>query len=219
MVDSVIVPPLSESVNCLPVDHEALHQPPSAHVPPMFEKERVMLRVPFVAAVIAAAAGALFFGSDQLRSDAQVPSPSTGGHAFIGSWRLTFDTPLGASQSLLTVMADGTVVFTGRPVSPATESAPVIFSSSAHGAWEQTGLTTAAATWVGLVSDGEGNFLAVVTDSVKATLAVDGNAWSGAYSATVAYPNGNVLYVGGSTVEATRITVQPLATPAGTPTA
>ncbi len=67
---------------------------------------------------------------------------------------------------------------------------------------------------------GEGNFLAAVTDSIEATLSADGNAWSGSYSATVADPDGNVLYVGGATVWATRITVQPLATPtAGTPAA
>jgi hypothetical protein len=70
-----------------------------------------------------------------------------------------------------------------------------------------------------LVTDGEGNFLAIVTDSVEATLGADGTSWRGTYSATVADPAGNVLYVGGAMVEATRITVQPLATPAaGTPT-
>jgi hypothetical protein len=123
---------------------------------------------------------------------------------------------MGPSQSLLTVMADGTVLFSGRPVSPAAGSNPTTFSSAAHGAWEPTGPDTAATTWVGLVTDGEGNFLAVVTDSVEATLDAGGDAWSGSYSASVADPDGNVLYVGGSTVEATRITVQPLATPAAT---
>lgn len=178
-----------------------------------------MPRIPYLAAIVAAGAG-LLFGSASLRSGAQSGEPAATGHDFVGSWRLTFDTPLGASQSLLTVMADGSVIFSGRPVSPATGGAPVIFSSSAHGAWEQTGPKAAAATWVGLVSNGEGAFLAVVTDSMEATLGADGNSWQGSYSATVADPDGNVLYEGGSTVKATRITVQPLASPAaGTPTA
>jgi hypothetical protein len=52
---------------------------------------------------------------------------------------------------------------------------------------------------------------------VEATLSADANSWSGSYSATVADPDGNVLYVGSGTVQATRIAVQPLATPIGTP--
>jgi hypothetical protein len=179
-----------------------------------------MHRVPFRGAVLVIAAAAFVLGSAPLRTDAQAGTPAAAGQGFVGAWRLTFDTPLGASQSLLTVMADGTVLFSGRPVRAADGGIPVTFVSAGHGVWEQTGASTAAATWVGFVSDGEGNFLASATDSVEATLGGDGNAWSGNYSATVADPDGNVLFVGGGMVRATRITVQPLATPAaGTPTA
>jgi hypothetical protein len=70
------------------------------------------------------------------------------------------------------------------------------------------------------VTDVQGNFLAIATDSVQATLDAGGNAWNGPYSATVVDPSGAVIYVGGATVQATRITVQPLATPLpGTPAA
>jgi hypothetical protein len=178
----------------------------------------MMRRVPFFAALLPIAA-AIVLGSAPLRTGAQTGTPSATDNGFVGAWRLTFDTPLGPSQSLLTVMADGTVLFSGRPVSPAAGETPVTFSSAGHGVWEQTGPTAAATTWVGLVTDGEGNLLAIVTDSVEATLGADGNVWSGSYSATVADPSGQVLYVGGATVRATRITVQPLATPPGTPTA
>lgn len=179
---------------------------------------------PYLVAFLAAAVS-LAFTTGPLRSDAQSDrdtsddsgTPATTNHRFVGAWRVTFDTPMGPSQSLLTVMADGTVLFSGRPVSPAAGPNPTTFSSAAHGAWEATGPDTAATTWIGLVTDVDGNFLAVVTDSVEATLDESGNAWRGQYSASVADPNGNVLYVGGSTVEATRITVQPLATPAATP--
>jgi hypothetical protein len=114
-------------------------------------------------------------------------------------------------------MADGTLLFSGQAVKPATEGAPVTFISAAHGAWRAIGGNTADMTWVGMVADGQGNLLAVATDSVHATLGDDGNAWEGTYQATVADPQGNVLYEGDGTVKATRIVVQPVATPAATP--
>jgi hypothetical protein len=178
-----------------------------------------MRRIPFFAAFQAVAvATALVFGSAQFRTGAaQTGTPPASGQGFVGTWLLIFDTPLGPSQSLLTVMADGTALFSGRPVSPANGGNPVTFASAGHGVWQSTGSTTAAITWVGLVTDGQGNFLAIVTDSVEATLGADGDSWSGSYSATVADPDGNVLFVGTGTVQATRITVQPLATPMSTP--
>ena len=116
-----------------------------------------MRRVPFFAALLpVVATAALVLGSAQLRTGAQTGTPAAADQGFVGAWRLTFDTPLGPSQSLLTVMADGTVLFSGRPVSPAAGETPVTFSSAGHGVWEQTGPTTAATTWVGLVTDGEG---------------------------------------------------------------
>jgi hypothetical protein len=179
-----------------------------------------MRRVPFFAALLPVATAALVLGSAQLRTGAQTGTPAAADQGFVGAWRLTFDTPLGPSQSLLTVVADGTLLFSGLPVKPRAGDVPVTFVSAGHGVWDQTGSATAAATWEGFVADAQGNFLAIATDSVEATLGADGNSWSGSYSATVADPDGNVLYVGGATVEATRITVQPLATPAaGTPAA
>jgi hypothetical protein len=115
-------------------------------------------------------------------------------------------------------MADGTALFSGRPVRPANEGAPVTFVSAGHGVWQPTGPGAADITWVGFVSDAQGNFLAVATDSAQATLSADGSSWHGAYSATVADPGGNVIFVGDGRVEAARITPQSLATPAtGTP--
>jgi hypothetical protein len=178
-----------------------------------------MHRVPyFVVFHAVAVAAALVLGPAQRRTGAQTGTPAATDQDFVGAWRLIFETPTGASQSLLTVMADGTVLFSGRPVSPASGGNPVTFSSAGHGAWEQFG-PTAAITWVGLVTDGDGNLLAIVTDSVEAIFGADGDSWSGSYSATVVDPDGNVLYVGGATVQATRIRVQPLAMPASTPTA
>ena len=178
-----------------------------------------MRRVSFLTVLVAVAAVTLVLGSAPLGTGAQTGTPVTAGQSFVGAWRLTTITPFGPSQSLLTVTADGTVLFSDRPVLPGGAGFPVVFISAGHGAWEQTGPTTAAATWVEFVSDGEGNFLVTVTDSVEMTLSADGDSWSGPFSSTSADPTGNVLFVGGGTVAAQRITVQPLATPLATPAA
>ena len=178
-----------------------------------------MRRPSFLAALLAAAAlAALVLVLPDHRTGAQPGTPDAG-PGFVGAWRLTSATPAGASQGLLTLMADGTVVFSGRPVAPTGGEPPVVFIGTGNGAWEQTGPTTAAASFVVFITDGEGNFMWVVTDSVEMTLDPDGTSWSGPYSSTTADPSGNVLSIAPGTAEATRITVQPLATPAATPAA
>jgi hypothetical protein len=179
-----------------------------------------MRRVPFLTALLAIAiiTAALALGPAPLRTGAaQTGTPPAAGQGFIGSWRLTSENPSGASEGLLTLMADGTVVFSGRPVAPTGGEPPVVFIGTGHGAWEQTGPTTAAASFSVFITDGEGNFLWVVTDSVEMTLDPDGTSWSGPYSSTTADPGGNVLFISPGMAEATRIMVQPLATPAATP--
>jgi hypothetical protein len=65
------------------------------------------------------AVAATVLGSTQLRGAAQSGAPAALERSFVGAWRVTFDTPTGPSQRLLTVLADGTLLFSGRPVSPA----------------------------------------------------------------------------------------------------
>jgi hypothetical protein len=185
-----------------------------------------MRRVPFAVALLAVAVvAAVSLGPAQPRTDAQAGTPMAG-QGFVGAWRLTTQTPFGASQSLVTLMADGTMLFSDRPSQPGGAGFPVTFISAGHGAWHATGPNTAAATWVEFVTDGKGDFLAVVTGSVVMTLGADGTSWSGPFSSTTTDPAGKILFVGTGTVErAARITVQPLATPpaasppAGTPAA
>jgi hypothetical protein len=76
---------------------------------------------------------------------------------------------------------------------------------------------SAAASSVVFITDGEGSFLWVVTDSVEMTLDPDGDSWSGPYSSTTADTSGIVLFISPGTAEATRITVQPVATLVVTP--
>ena len=154
------------------------------------------------------------------RPGAANPNDDRPGQGFVGAWRLSTETPFGASQSLITLTADGTVQFSDRPVFPGDAGFPVTFFSAGHGSWEQTGDDIAAATWVFFMTDGEGNFLGVVTDSAEMILEADGASWSGPFSSSTADPAGNLLFVGGGTVRASRIAVEPLATPiTGTPTA
>lgn len=154
-----------------------------------------------------------------VRTGAQSATPPAVEQGFVGAWHLTTETPFGASQSLITLMADGTLIFSDRPVLPGDVGFPNSFIGTGHGAWEQTGPTTAAATFVFFVTDGEGNFLAIVTDSIEVSLDPDGASWSGLFSSTTTDPAGNLLYVGEGSVTSARITVQPLATPAATPSA
>lgn len=46
------------------------------------------------------------------------------------------------------------------------------------------------------------------------TIDPDGTSWSGPYSSTIADPSGNVPFIAPGTAGATRIMVQPVATPA-----
>ena len=174
---------------------------------------------PTILLAVVIAAAALILGPAPLPTGAQNGTPAPAGEGFVGAWHLTTETPFGASQSLITLMADGTLLFSDRPVYPGGEGFPVTFTSTAHGAWEQTGPTSAAATFDFFLTDGEGTFLAIVTDSIAVSLDPGGATWSGPFSSTTTDPSGNVLFVGEGTVQAERITVQPLATPAATPAA
>jgi hypothetical protein len=173
-----------------------------------------MRRVPLLIALLAiTVAVGLVLSSAHLRTSAQDATPNPSG-GFVGAWRVSSENPGGASQGMLSLMADGTAVFSGRPAAPTGGEPAVVFLSAGHGAWEQTSPTTATASFTVFIADGQGNFLWVVTDSVEMTLDPDGSSWSGSYSSTTADPNGNILGTVPGTATATRITVQPVVTPA-----
>ena len=167
--------------------------------------------------VVSLVIAVLALGSVPFGAGAQSSSPAPAGQGFVGAWHLATETPFGASQSLITLSGDGTVMFSDRPVYPGSAGFPSTHFSAGHGSWEQTGPTTAAATWMIFMTDGDGNFLGIVTDSAELTLGPDADSWSGPFSSSTADPTGAVLYVGGGTGQATRIAVQPLATPAASP--
>lgn len=181
-----------------------------------------MRRLSYLAALLLAAVAALavVVTPTPLRTGAQTGTPMAG-HGFVGAWRLTVTEPGNPPlPALTTFAADGTLLDSDPPVSPGSGGEPVTFRSSGHGVWQQSGPTAAALTFVQLVTDGQGHFVGTTTISAQVTLGADGNSLRGPFSVTAADPSGKVLFQGTGTVEATRITVQPMATPAaGTPAA
>src|SRR5687768_4268248 len=137
------------------------------------ESEAAMHRVGSIASSLVLTA----LLSVPLATIAQDASPPVDGQGFVGAWHLATETPFGASQSLFTIGADGTLAFSDRPVFPGAEGFPVTHFSAGHGTWQQTGPNTAAATWVFFMTDADGNFLGVVTDSAEMTLGADGDSW------------------------------------------
>lgn len=179
-----------------------------------------MRRLSYLAALLlaAVAALALVFTPAPLRTWAQTGTPMAG-QGFVGAWRLTVTEAGNPSiPALTTFAADGTLLNSDPPVSPAGGGAPITLDSAGHGVWHQTGPTTADLTFVWLTTDAQGTFLGTGTVSAQVTLGADGNSLQGPFSLTAADPSGKTLFQGGGSVQATRITVQPMATPAaGTP--
>ena len=109
------------------------------------------------------------------------------------------------TPALATFFADGSLIFSGLPVRPASdldgspdpspsaqpEASPsnLLYSSAGQGVWTSTGSVRAALTFVELVSDGTGSLAATVT--VSATVKVDesGDFMTGPYSVTSVGPD------------------------------
>ena len=177
---------------------------------------RVWVLAAFVACGVVLA---VVLGPGRLRTDAQGGTPPAAGRGFVGSWLLTVPGTAPA-HSLATVMADGTLIDSDPPVFPAGGGAPVTFHSAGQGVWRQTGPTTAAATFVDVVADAQGNYLGSETISERWTLGADGDSFGGRFSVRAVDPSGKVVSQVGGTVQGTRITLQPMGTPAaGTPAA
>lgn len=163
---------------------------------------------------------ALVLGPGPVRTGAQGNTPSVGA-SVVGAWRLTV-TSAGrpATQSLATFSSDGTLINSDQPISPAGDGQPATISSVGHGVWHQAGATTVQLTFVELVTDLQGRFLGTTTVSAQLTLGADGQNFRGPFTVTVADPSGKVLFTGTGAVQATRIAIQPMATPtAGSPAA
>jgi hypothetical protein len=130
---------------------------------------------------------------------------------FAGSWRVVISRADGVTVfSLQTYGADGTVLTSGLPVLPAPPGGEpgVVFQSLAHGVWEATGPDSAVFTFVHLRAGAEGQPLGTLTIRKTATLAADGQSFTGEAVATLADPEGNVLATFSSTEQGTRMVAE-----------
>ncbi len=145
-------------------------------------------------------------------------------HPIVGSWRVNLAGTGAMDQeiSLGTYTADGTVLASVKPVSPAPAGAPFgqTFASLMHGNWTVVGPNQVALTLVRLQTDESGNYLGTVTVPAVGEVSSDGQGLSGSFTYDVADPAGTVVASGTGTLEGTRLEVQPMGTPpAGTPVA
>ena len=145
-------------------------------------------------------------------------------HPIVGSWRVSLAVTGAMDQegALNTFSADGTVLASVKPVSPAPPGASFgqVFASLMHGNWTVVGPNQVALTIVRLQTDESGNYLGTVSSTGVAEVSSDGQGLSGSFTYDVADPAGNVVASGTGTLEGTRLEVQPMGTPpAGTPVA
>ncbi len=143
-------------------------------------------------------------------------------HPIVGSWRVSLAVTGAMDQegALNTFTADGTVLASVKPVSPAPPGAPFgqTFASLMHGNWTVVGPNQVAFTIVRLQTDENGNYLGTVTVPAVLDVSSDGQRLSGSFTYAVADPAGNVVATGTGTAEGTRIAIESMGTPvAGTP--
>ena len=181
-----------------------------------------MRRISVLLSVIAVALVGLVIPGHVGHTTAQDATPDPGRHPIVGSWQVTITLvtgPMVPVPDLVTFAADGTMLNSVQPVSPAPPGAPfsLIFAGLGHGNWTATGPGAAAWTFVRLQTDENGNYLGPVTARGAAEVSADGRRVSGPFTYDVADPAGNVVASGQGTFEGTLIAVEPMGTPmAGT---
>ena len=165
----------------------------------------MLLSIVAIAAVRSSEAGA---------SQADV---ETADHPLVGSWNVVVSGVAGQppAPALATYAADGTVLQSNRAVQPAPEGAAssLIFNSAGHGAWTPTGDRTAVATIAILRSGDDGMLLGTLTAHADIEVAEDGNSYTAESTITMTNPEGDVVQTFPITIEATRITAEPMGTP------
>ncbi len=96
--------------------------------------------------------GLMTFGATGLLATAQDDAAAMAAHPIVGSWRvnLTVDGAMDQENVLSTFTADGTVLASVKPVSPAPPGAPFgqTFASLMHGNWTVVGPNQVALTLV-----------------------------------------------------------------------
>lgn len=175
-------------------------------------------RRPLVAGA-AAGAVAMFAGARSLA--AQEGAGATTAHPLVGAWfvAVTYETEAPAAlTNLATFTADGNLLVANAGQLPNVPPGAGLVFTEGHGAWEATGERTAQATSVYLTVNQSGGIASVNT--ARATIEVDasGDRYTGEASLSIAGPDEGDTVEMFATIDATRITVEPMGA-AATPTA
>ena len=164
--------------------------------------------VPFLVVAVALI-GSLAVGAGPGAGAQDAATPTTlAGHPLVGSWLITAGDP-SRPETLNTFWADGNALFT------------LFDGTTFQGTWVATGPRTAALTMFAIARPPDEDPIGLVRISSSFNeVSEAGDTFRGeAVIETIAY-DGTVLESFPVSVEGTRITVQPLATPAaGTPAA
>jgi hypothetical protein len=149
---------------------------------------------------------------DQQISNAKV-SPTGKKPTIVGSWLCTVNAPDNAPpfdsfKALWSLTGDGILITSAQgDVTPV----PFPTTSTAYGAWVQTTGRQYAASFVAILYDVQtGDNLGSIKLSQSIVLNASGDEWSGPFKVKVFDPDGNVVATLNGTVDAKRITVEPL---------
>jgi hypothetical protein len=104
--------------------------------------------------------------------------------------------------SLATFTRDGGIVNSNSPGEHAT--------STGHGRWLKTGSGEFAVTFIHIHYDASGQFAGTLKVRASLSLDSDGNELSGPFQTDIFDAGGNLFFSFGGTVNATRISLEPL---------
>lgn len=140
-------------------------------------------------------------------------SPTGKKPTIVGSWLLTVHVPdngppFDSFKALWSFTGDGILITSAQgDVTPV----PFPTTSTAYGAWVQTEGRQYAATFVAILYDVQtGDNLGSLKLNQGITLSDSGVEWNGPFQAKVSDPDGNVVATVTGTINAKRITVEPL---------
>ena len=129
-----------------------------------------------------------------------------------GSWLVTV-TPNGTPpfKGLITFNNGGGLIASAQGdilLNPPPGVPPV--ATAGHGVWEKTGNRRYAFTFIQILYGSDGSYQGEVKIRRKITLNNSGSRWSGQLQSEIFDADGNVVFSGSGTEQATRIEVEPL---------
>ncbi len=179
---------------------------------------RIVVTLSLLAVVAALVAGR------QPGTGAHQGTPAAGEHPLVGSWEVLVafegEGPIEVTN-LITFTDEGSILAASGGQLP---SLPGVFATGmvlteGHGAWAATGERTAEGTFRFLTLDQVGGIASTNTARMAVEVDPTGNALTGSFALDLVSPNGNSMGGGRGTLRAERIAVEPVATPAATPSA